>query len=97
MNRKEYLFECLAEEASEIAQAKSKVMRFGEDNEWPGYSGTALTRLCTEMNDLRAVTEMLVVEVPEMKHYLGNRDEIEAKKRRVEQMIEYSKACGVIK
>ena len=97
MTKKEYLLECLAEEACEIAQAKSKVIRFGEDNEWPGYNGTALTRLCTEINDFYGVLELLVEEIQAMKFYLPNRDEIEAKKRKVMDMMEYSRQRGIIK
>lgn len=86
MNRKEYLLECLAEEAAEIVQAKSKVVRFGEDDAWPSYEGTALTRLFAEMNDILAVIEILSGEVP----FVANREAIDAKKRKVEEMFKYS-------
>lgn len=43
MNKQEYLLQCLAEEASEVVQAVSKCLRFGLNNEWPGYEGTRFT------------------------------------------------------
>lgn len=54
-----YLIQCLAEEAVEIAHSASKCLRFGDDNQWPGYEGTALERLAGEINDFKAVLEML--------------------------------------
>ena len=97
MNRKEYLFQCLSEEASEVAQATSKVLRFGEDNEWPGYNGTALTRLYTEINDFLGALNMLMDEIPGMRYHLFDVNQIAAKKVKIEKMIEYSKQRGVIK
>lgn len=97
MNRKEYLYQCLAEEACEVSQATSKVLRFGENNQWPGLDGTALTRLYTEINDLLGVLNMLMEEVPGMRYHLFDVNQIAAKRAKVEQMIEYSKQRGVIK
>lgn len=57
MNRQEYLGLVLMEECAEVAQAMSKVLRFGLMDLHNGMSNQA--RLVAELNDLIAVIEML--------------------------------------
>lgn len=58
MNRREYLLVCLMEECAEVAQAASKVLRFGLYDEHLGATNQA--RLMAEITDLSAVIQMLM-------------------------------------
>ena len=58
MTRTEHLLTILAEECAEVAQECSKALRFGLDDM---YSGVSVEfRISKELNDLRAVVDMLV-------------------------------------
>jgi len=57
MNKQEYLLICLAEEASEVAQATSKVLRFTAEHKLNGQSN--LEKLCEEYSQLLAVIDVL--------------------------------------
>lgn len=59
MTENEYLFTCLGEEAAEVSQAVSKLLRFGADDEYPG-KGTNTEHLVLELNHLLAVVGLLV-------------------------------------
>lgn len=58
MNRQEHLLVILAEEAAEIAQQVSKILRFGID-EQRDFPTSNRERLQGEFNDLLAVVEVL--------------------------------------
>lgn len=61
MTQNEMILTILAEEASEVAQAASKVLRFGPHHTWPTVdagSTTAADRLIKELADLAALVEM---------------------------------------
>ncbi len=59
MNEREYLLTCLAEEAAEVAQAASKVIRFGPD-ERNNKPRTAAEHLAYEISEMIEVAKMLV-------------------------------------
>jgi len=82
MTLEEYLLVCLAEEASEVAHATCKCLRFKPNEAWPGKNGTNLELLIREVNDLMAILEMLADEGCDLKR-LNNRDDIISKKERV--------------
>jgi NTP pyrophosphatase (non-canonical NTP hydrolase) len=63
MNKKEYLLICLAEEASEVAQAASKCLRFTTDHMYGGYTDTNIERLNNEVSDLFTILHMLEEEL----------------------------------
>lgn len=91
MNRTEHLLFTLAEECAEVAQRASKAARFGLDEIQPGQVQTNEARIWDEMNDLAALGEMIIA----LRGQGGlSRDAIDAKKRKVERFIEYSKQCG---
>jgi len=98
MTKQEYLIQCLSEEASEVAQAASKCLRFGLDNEWPGYNGTALDRMLEEVYDFLAVFEMIEKEISGADVPYDRAIKMMcAKKNKVASMMEYSRARGVLK
>jgi len=92
MNTKEYLLVCLAEEASEIAQAVSKCLRFGENDISPVSNVSNIRQLKQELNDLYAVVELLSTDYD----LEGNHDLITEKQVRLKHWIKYSKERGVI-
>ena len=60
MNKLDYQHELLVilmEECAEVIQEASKIIRFGEDNEYNGE--TALQRLEKELGDLQCMIELL--------------------------------------
>jgi len=59
ISREEYLLTCLSEEASEIIQRASKVIRFGFDGIEQGQRLTNRERLRAELTDLLALVAML--------------------------------------
>ncbi len=85
MNVTEHLFDCLAEEGGEVVQAAMKVNRFHPDGCYPDGRGN-IEVVIAELNDLYAVVELLIergIELPG----LGDRDAIEAKKKKVASMM----------
>lgn len=84
MNRIELLLTCLAEEASEISQAASKMNRFSMHRLFPGRGNTNAQIAHLELDDLLAVVEMLNEEFGF--GYEPNRDNIAAKKLKVNAM-----------
>ena len=94
MNRNEYISICAMEECSEVAQAISKLNRFGN-----GLSkGSMLLnseKLIHEFNELFAAIQMMQEEgiIPH-EHDLLIPDVIEAKKRRINLYYNESLALG---
>ncbi len=90
MNVQEHLFEVLSEECNEIGQVCSKVNRFGLLDEYQGI--TSKERLEKEIDDLLAVVEML--NARGLSIQIGNRENIEQKKRKVLKNMEYARLRG---
>jgi len=59
MTEREHLLVCLAEEATEVAQAACKALRFGLDDDRGSGLRTAHRALSEEMADLLAVLRLL--------------------------------------
>jgi len=100
MNRREYLLTCLMEEANEVAKAASKAIRFGIMEVYPNTNETNIDRLSRELNDLRAVTEMVesdvMTEDPFFLSKAMDKDHRAQKKVKMEHYMEYSQALGVL-
>ena len=94
MTRTEHLLFILAEEGAEIGHRASKAARFGLSEFQPGQSATNSERIVWEYADLVAVMEML--EQENAVRPSGMRALIEAKKRKVEKFLEYSRRCGTL-
>lgn len=94
MNKIEYLLQCLQEECNEVAQAASKVNRFGLDNSWETET-TNREFLIMELNDLFGVIQTLQVEkvlpVP-----LSDITKIRAKVDKIKWAMDYSRNKGVL-
>jgi len=94
MNRTEHLLTCLAEEYAEVAQACSKALRFGLDDKGPGHTFTNAEYISRELNDVFALMAMLNDEG----HIASlNFSEIEAKRIKVQQFMEYAEQRGTLK
>lgn len=94
MNRREYLMQKLGQEACEVAQMTSKNNEFGMFEVFPDQPLTNAERLHLELDDLMAMIEMLNDECELA--YTPNRENIEAKKRKVNKYYAYSDSLGLI-
>lgn len=98
MTRNEALLLQVAEEATEVAQAASKCLRFGTEHTWPTHKGTAQSRLYQEFLELVALIEMCeaagLIQVPVDG---SHREAVIAKKERVEKYLLISKDLGCVK
>lgn len=83
-----FLLLYLMSEATEVSHAASKVVFFGPNDDYDGaHSYTALDALRAEVNDLRAVLEMLE------EHGLAcpvDKEQVAAKKQKVCEMYQYA-------
>lgn len=80
------------EEAGEVIQAASKIGRFGENDNWPGY-GNNIEVLEHEYNDILAVIE----ELKERGIVLSVKPEkITAKREKLKDMLNYSRSLGLV-
>lgn len=95
MERKEYYFTCLNEEAGEVIQASCKCQRFGELDGYPNTERTNISDLTKELNDVLAVVELLQEEGVVFDG-LFNREQIEAKKERVKKWFQHSMKMGTL-
>jgi hypothetical protein len=93
LNMQEHLLTILGEEGAEVSQAVSKIMRFGLNDINPKTNRTNYEALVTELNDVAAILEMLS-EVGMSFPGLYDRAEMDAKKARVRNMMEYSYSRG---
>lgn len=95
MNRSEHLFTIVGEEGSEIAQRASKIARFGLTEVQPGQALDNRARLLGEVADLCGALELAlgkdIVEIVE-----NLRDQIDAKKVKIETFLIYSKGQGTL-
>ncbi|WP_298983386.1 hypothetical protein [uncultured Roseibium sp.] len=93
MTFEQYLLAKLAEEGGEVGQMALKTAYFGSSETKPGDTRTNEERLREEVNDLRAVLEML----SETFNYNleADREHIERKKESLKKYFRYSMACGL--
>lgn len=102
MNKREYLFTCLAEEAAEVGHSVGKILRFGFADHYKIDEGTNDIVLGKELSDLIAIVELLTEEgivIPGfgVAPYTNScREAIVAKKIKVLKYMEYSKQCGCL-
>lgn len=97
MNRSEHLLTCLAEECSEVAQRVSKALRFGLAEIQRDQPLNNAERIIEELNDLFAVTAILMEEgilppFPET----GSGALTAAKRAKIERYMEISRATGAL-
>jgi len=93
MTREEHLLTLMAEEACEVGQQATKALRFGLEEVQKDQPLTNAERLRGELIDLLTIWEMLAEfwDHPTNNNF---RDEIEAKKAKVEKWLEYSETLG---
>ena len=89
MTREQHLLVILAEECSEVAQRVSKALRFGLGEIQPGQSLSNAERIRQEFGDLIAAFEMTGIGHP-------NLQQIDDKKRKVEDYFVYSQRLGCV-
>jgi hypothetical protein len=95
MNSKEHLFECLSEECAEVIQAICKTNRFAIDGHYPdGRSNVDV--VVYELNDVFAVVELLIESGVDLTQVL-NREQIEAKKIKVKEMMKLAVERGSLR
>jgi len=93
MNITEHLIAIVMEECAEIAQAASKMLRFGLDDGYPGSDRTNRDDLVREVNDLLGVLELLEeygIKLPG----IGDQRMIVDKKNRIKEYLNYSQEQG---
>lgn len=98
MNDLEYYLVCGAEEAGEVAQCFTKILRFGPDSVNPLLeqpSPTNTEDLVLEVNDILAILELLQ-ENGLVLNGLGNREAIEKKKAKVKRLMSYDIDRGIL-
>lgn len=83
MRQIDYLFLCLAEEASEVAQAASKCIRFTPDHAREGFPSN-IRQLELELNDL-----MVILQLLEELGYPINLVDKDAQKDKVQRFLKY--------
>ena len=88
MKRLDHLLVILNEEALEIGHAADKALRFGLEDDYTEKSPEE--QIVYEFNDLIGVIELLQKEGVELKG-LYDREQVEAKKRKVNSLLHYSK------
>lgn len=93
MTRSDHLLTILAEESVEVAQRATKALRFGISEVQPSQTLDNAERIVEEYADLVATIEML--EAAGLLR-MGEtfRDQVEAKKIKVERYLAYSRAQG---
>lgn len=89
----DHLLVCLAEECAETAQRATKMLRFGPEEIQSGQALTNADRMVHEFNDICAVMVMLS-EAGIVPEDFTRAPLIEAKKKRVEEMLGRSLGCG---
>ena len=84
LTREEYYLLLLAEEATEVAQAASKCIRFGASHQYAGYDRSNIANLKLELNDMLCMIE----ELEKLGHDLSRDEALIAKKRK--RLVGYS-------
>jgi hypothetical protein len=109
LTMEQYLLTCLAEEAAEISEESAKLvklatkaLRFGLDEVQEGQDKTNIERIvgvlglmCYELNDLIAILEELGYDNLVFQQ-IGDREAIEAKKKKLDKYMVISKARGIV-
>lgn len=93
MNRSDHLITILKEECGEVILEGSKCLRFGLDEIYPPIGITNRDRLVKELNDIVAMTQLLVEDGLLPADWM-NQDLIDGKKKKVEQYLVYSRKLG---
>jgi len=94
MNKTEHLLVILSEECGEVIQIVSKILRFGEYDHDPNNPESCnLDLMVKEINDILGVVELLDEHEYDLSR-VGNRNDIENKKSKVEFYMKYSKNLG---
>jgi len=93
MNRTEHLLIHVAEECVEVAQRATKAAKFGLKEVQSGQELNNEERILLELNDLFGVIELLMGCPIEG---CIDRKLIEAKHKKVEKYLEYSRECGTL-
>lgn len=98
MNLKEHLLTVLGEEGCEIAQAVSKINRFGlhDTNILNPTGPDNQQRLVSELNDLMGTVRLLVIEGVIPVEW-QNIEEQENKMRKILKFVDYAKEHGAIR
>lgn len=91
--RQVYLLATIAEEAGEIAQAAGKCLRFGLNDKHPKNGGTAIENLAGEITDLLGAYELLMNERGLTIPPVGQEDQIDEKKKKMEKWWRYALAA----
>jgi hypothetical protein len=94
MTEIQYLLGCLAEECAEVAIRASKAQRFGTLEVQSGQALTNAGRISAEMNDVKAILEMLEDRGAPVFAY--DDDQIKAKKAKLAKFMAYSRECGTL-
>jgi len=94
MNLIEHVLECLNEECAEVIQAACKVNRFAVKGAYPDGRGNVEV-LSIELDDVLGVVELL--QELGLPITIGDRDRIEAKKRKLRQMMEVATERGSLR
>ncbi len=93
MKKRDHLLIILNEEALEVGQAADKALRFGLDDDYLDMSPEGA--IVYEFNDLIGVIELLQESGVKLDG-LYSRVQVEAKKKKVSEMLRYSKNKGRI-
>jgi hypothetical protein len=93
MTRQEHLLTIVGEECTEVHQRCSKALRFGMNEVQIDQPLSNKQRILQEFNDLVASMEMLFEQPIEE---LISKDEVSAKKKKVEKYLNYSVECGTV-
>lgn len=93
MNKREYLFLLVSEEAMEVAKEALKCMRFTPDHQHAAYTATNLERLQVEVTDLMTVLGLLEKELGTMFSHLTSEEKV----TRTEKFMEISRQLGTLK
>jgi hypothetical protein len=102
MNAVEHIFQCIAEEASEITQAAMKITRFSLSGNYPDGTGN-LEMLTNEIYDLLGAIELLQdsgisLQIPthliNFDSDLKGRWRIDAKKAKIKKHMKYAVKMG---
>ena len=101
MNTTEHLLVCVAEEASELAQACSKALRFGLEDVCPTPTGgeTNRQRIIQEFSELVAVIDMLMNNATKNDESwkMPTVSVAEAKKEKIIKWMKYAREKGTLK
>lgn len=98
MDRLQYLFSKLGEEAAELGQIALKGQQFGPDEYYAKLQPqrSNMERMHGEFNDVLAVIEVINNELePEGTHIVRDQALIDAKKKKIEKYFRYSQECGM--